>query len=1496
MEAEDLVKRWERLQLTTEESIPFHVNPEGSKKEDRMSEHCIVGRAMVERPVNSEAFRTTMSQVWRLDGWIRFIEIGDQSFIIEFQKLEDKDKVLGGRPWFFDRCLLSLQEVDDTVSINKTQFRYEPFWVQLHNLPLATMNEEVGSQFAASIGHVIRVETESDGRGWGRCLRVRVAVDILKPLLRGKWMRFEEEEHWISFKYERLQNFCFHCGILNHKGKNCNKLRFENQDAEQAPLQFAKRKTSWQLLEMLKPPPPMAWLCAGDFNEILHQGEKQGAGSRPYKQIEEFRKVVEVCDLRDIHHQGHYFTWSNNRRGRHFTKERIDRALANKEWHELFSNASCTTLAAIQSDHSPLSILLQNSAKVYRHEARCFRYEVAWDLKEDCKKVVEYSWKGVSLGLEGANTVRQRLSACQRNLSQWSQTEKTMKHKDINQAVRRIRHLQEMGTGNHITEMQGLQKGVELALSTEEMKWRQRAKQHWMKVGDRNTTFFHLQASHRRKANSIVNLEDPQGRILTKQEDIGSAFTGYFSSLFTTSSPSNYETCLDALETKLSNEMENWLLLPFTREEIYTSVTQMNPLGSPGPDGFPASFYQKHWGVVGEEVCSYALQVLNHGGSCTDVNDTLISLIPKVKNPIKIPDFRPISLCNVLYKIISKTIANRFKTILPKLISLNQTAFVPGRLITDNVLVAYETLHSMSTRMKGKKGCLALKLDMSKAYDRIEWGFVEAIMSKMGFPFQWISLVQRCLTSISYSILVNGKPQQNFLPSRGLRQGDPLSPYIFIMCAEALSSLLNQAEHSKVITPVHVGRGPITVNHLFFADDSLLFCQANPKEVSSLLDILSVYERASGQVLNRDKSSVFFSKNTKRDTRVQIQQLVGVRSTGSFEKYLGLPVCVGRKKVAAFCSLVDRTWSRLESWKTKHLSGAGKEVLLKAVLQAIPTYAMGIFQLPASITGRLNQLLRKHWWGYNEDTSKIQWVSWNQLSNSKDHGGLGFRDFRSFNISLLSKQGWRIQQNPSSLVARIFKQKYFGQSDLLEAKLGSRPSLAWRGVYAGLEVLREGLIWRIGTGSGVNIWTDRWIPSLPNHKVSTPREPDCWCDLVSDLIDPTLRVWKDSLLEELFSPQEREAIKAIPISPVDREDRMVWLHSSNGQFSVKSGYHLHRAMEVNVEGESSCMARDQQAWKAVWKFKTSPAVKMFIWRACSEALPTLANLKRRRVVEDNLCFICKQAPETSGHSLWNCVASQDVLNQSCRKVQKMSYQSNLFFDVWSQLVEALDTRELEEVAVILRGIWSRRNDILHGRPFKHPTRVFHQALADHNLYKESFQDVGKVGVKTQTKAQKWTKPEEDHFKVNWDVAVRTGEGRIGVGVLIRDHTGQVVGALRAQRPFRGRPFDAEAYGALMAAIFIKELGLNKVCLEGDSKQVVDLLQKYGLDWSMGGCLVRDAREILNSCTSWSCSHVLRGLNEAAHQLAQMAMGSMVDVYDIELCPECIMSVVTKEMK
>jgi hypothetical protein len=251
-------------------------------------------------------------------------------------------------------------------------------------------------------------------------------------------------------------------------------------------------------------------------------------------------------------------------------------------------------------------------------------------------------------------------------------------------------------------------------------------------------------------------------------------------------------------------------------------------------------------------------------------NDTVIVLIPKVESPEKISQFRPISLCNVLYKVISKMIAMRLKVILDEVISNVQSAFVPGRLITDNILIAYESMHCIKNKKTGKKGYCAVKLDMHKAYDRVEWIFLEKMMIRLGFHQDFVTLIMACVRSVKYKVRYNDQETDEFSPSRDLRQGDPLSPYLFLLCAEGLSSLLAHKEEIRGIEGVKVCRNAPSVSHLLFANDSLILMRADIINATSLRQVLEEYCASSGQMISESKCSIFFSPNVDVNLRVDI--------------------------------------------------------------------------------------------------------------------------------------------------------------------------------------------------------------------------------------------------------------------------------------------------------------------------------------------------------------------------------------------------------------------------------------------------------------------------------------------------------------------------------------------------------------------------------------------------------------------------------------------------
>ncbi|XP_013583433.1 PREDICTED: uncharacterized protein LOC106292388 [Brassica oleracea var. oleracea] len=352
------------------------------------------------------------------------------------------------------------------------------------------------------------------------------------------------------------------------------------------------------------------------------------------------------------------------------------------------------------------------------------------------------------------------------------------------------------------------------AYREDEIYWRQKRRALWLKEGDRNTKYFHAKTKQRRARNRITKLKNSMGAWVETEEEIEQVAVEYFENIFATSNPSDFETSIRFITERVTNEINVMLTAPPSDAEIKDAVFAINPDKVPGPDGMTSLFNQRFWNHIGKDIMCIVREFFETGEFDERMNQTNICLIPKNERPANMAEFRPISLCNVSYKIISKILSARLKKILPELISETQSAFVARRLITDNILVAKEMFHALRTNHSCNSKYVAIKTDMSKAYDSVEWGFLKALMEKIGFDQRWIHWIMSCISS--------------------------------------------EAERSKKITGMKIVRSCPAVSHLLFADDSLFFCKAESSQCQELMRIIDVYGYASGQQLNKEKSSVMF--------------------------------------------------------------------------------------------------------------------------------------------------------------------------------------------------------------------------------------------------------------------------------------------------------------------------------------------------------------------------------------------------------------------------------------------------------------------------------------------------------------------------------------------------------------------------------------------------------------------------------------------------------------
>ncbi|XP_075649604.1 uncharacterized protein LOC142620050 [Castanea sativa] len=700
----------------------------------------------------------------------------------------------------------------------------------------------------------------------------------------------------------------------------------------------SKREETWTLLESIRSSNALPWLCLGDFNEIICCTEKASGSLRPTRQMDQFRTAISRYGFVDLGHTGSPFTWSQN----HSTEGRIhihlDQALATAAWKRNFLGTVHHLLMST-SNHSMLATCLPTLKPSQKLCHPPFCFVAMWLKDPRCAKVVEESWMEGLYRLGGAQISNCLNSA---HLSAWNKPE-------FGHMRRQIK---------------------------------------WLEVT--------LQSLEQHPQQNYAKIHEEDDQVMER------IILNYFTSIFQTNGTMDTIAVIEAIKLIVTGPMNEYLYQSFQAEEVHKALKQMHPKKSLGPDGMPPLFYQHFWSLSGDCVTNAVLDFLNLGITPPNFNGTYIVLIPKVKNPTKITQYRPISLSNVISRLASKVLANRLKCFLPNIVNENQSAFMSPRLITNNVLVAFETMHYLNNKRNGRQGEMALKLDMSKAFDRVEWGYLRDVMLKMGFSDRWVKIMMRCVTSVTYSIQINGTND----------------------------------------------------------------------DYSCLEQILVTYEKASGQQLNREKTSLFFSHNTPQEPKEYIQHLFGADVIKQHETYLGLPSLVGKSKKNTFHALKEKLDNKLSGWKEKMFSQAGKEILIKAVAQAIPTYTMSVFKLPDTLCDELTSM------------------------------------------------GRRLQTNTHSLVYHVIKARYFPNSDFLHAKLGRQPSYAWRSLMATQHIVDAGHCWQVGDGTTIRVWRDRWIPQPSTFRAITLPKTLHIDSTVSELIDDETGEWKAALIKQIFLPSE----------------------------------------------------------------------------------------------------------------------------------------------------------------------------------------------------------------------------------------------------------------------------------------------------------------------------------------------------------------------------------------
>ena len=799
---------------------------------------------------------------------------------------------------------------------------------------------------------------------------------------------------------------------------------------------------------------PFPSVVLGDFNQVRISSEHTGGAESRTAEMERFNDWVDLHALEEPHVSGPPFTWSVTKETGVTIRSRIDRCFVSSE--VMTSLGGCTVQVKDReaSDHCCLVVSLGTPSQ---QRNKLFRFYNHWAQHEEFQHQLSLSWRDP---IDGTPTYRlfRKLSRLRNHLASWSKVHFGNATRNVELERRALSRIVSLADDPESHEARDARLRLQIALQHEEMVRRQESRVKWLNLGDANTGFFHRMAALNDVRNSISSITH-DGVVISDPEAITRAAVLHHSSVIDQGF-SSVPPPPDLGSRAISGAQNLDLLAPISLAELRQVVFASKMDSAPGMDGFNHVFFREAWLVVRYDLLKALNHVLRTGQVLKEMNQTLISLIPKGPSTETFADYRPISVCTVPYRLLSKVLAARLRPLLSGFVSQAQSAFIKGRSISEPILLANEII-SRSHRESLKDPFMCLKIDLAKAFDSVDWQYLLGIMQQLGFSARWCSLISSMINA-NFRIKMNGGVSEIYYPSNGLRQGDPLSPYLFVIAMEGFSRMMERGVRAGMISPVRRRREHIS--HTLYADDLMIFSRTTTHSATSIRLVLDRFSAFSGLKANLRKCSVIFGgASPEKDQILSILQM----PEGSLPtRYLGLPL-VSTSSTADICKpLVESVRMKLSGWSSKLLSFAGRVALVQSVMTSMHIFWSSCFRLPEPTCKSLNSLFLHYIW-----KGRPPRVSWKKCCMPKSEGGLGLAPIQAVNTAALVKLVWRMLTDDTSLWARWVRLKYL-RGDKLNywaVREHQTPSWGWRSMYRVRDTAAQvitGDAWTAGTTSG----------------------------------------------------------------------------------------------------------------------------------------------------------------------------------------------------------------------------------------------------------------------------------------------------------------------------------------------------------------------------------------------------------------------------------------------